>query len=245
MFQHMQLGRNKAPHDGKKRVRLALADYIDKAKLPERKPTLPIPDGALFGMFENDRLGDCVVAAYANRAILEAARDRVCLGFLDADVERTYLALTGGLDFGLVPYDAYEALLAQGFPLGGWYRAVARASIALDLESLKLACDLFGGVLLGAEMPLTAQQGGGVWTASAGANGAPGSWGGHALTLGSYQADGEPLGLITWGAVQLADESWIERYVDDAEVILSAYHLGMPGVAGQDLLADLRTLSTD
>ena len=242
MFQHMQLGRNKPPDDGKKRVRVKLADYIDKGKLPERKPTLPIPDGAMFGLFENDRLGDCVIASYANRAILEAARMNACLGFLDADVERTYFTLTGGSDSGLVPHDAYEALLAQGFPLGGWYRAVARASIALDIESLKLACDLFGGVLLGCDMPLTAQTSGGIWTVGKGTDAVPGSWGGHELVLAGYE--GENL-LVTWGEVQPADDEWITTYPDDAEVVLSSFSLGLPGVAGQDLLADLRAMKVD
>lgn len=239
MFNTMKLGRRKPdPH----RKRVMLLKHINRSNLP------PIPtewDGTLdcsFKMFGNQKKGDCVLAAVGNRGIMRAKLDSISLSFDEDAVVALYDQLSPA-DEGLVPHQAFEFLLKNGFPAGGNYPFVARCGIdPADLESLRLACFLFGGVLVGAELPLTSQQSG-LWTgAGSDADAQPGSWGGHEMCLGGFF--GDRARLITWGTTQDADWAWISRYVDDVEVLLDARHLAMPGVDGAALLTEMQALAT-
>ena len=50
-------------------------------------------------------------------------------------------------------------------------------------------------------------------------NGAPGSWGGHAVIIGAY--DNNTLTCITWGAPKKMTWSFWDAYCDEAYALLS------------------------
>ena len=89
-------------------------------------------------------------------------------------------------------------------------------------DVVKIAINLFGGLYVGVQLPLAAQDLSKPWTGVSGsltgAN-AYGSWGGHCVAAGRYDRD--QLGLVTWGVKQPCDWLWWDHYVDECWAVLS------------------------
>lgn len=118
-----------------------------------------------------------------------------------------------------------------------------------DHNEVKTATALFGGLLFAADMPIDAdaqfrrRQ---TWRPTAGPNGRPGSWGGHALYLGAYTS--RTLRCVTWGRVQSLGWAWWDTYVSEAYVVVSADWLNKQGTSPSGLnldalLTDLRAVT--
>jgi hypothetical protein len=79
---------------------------------------------------------------------------------------------------------------------------------------------LFGAVYIGIDLPITAQSQD-VWdVVSTTRQGAPGSWGGHAVPVVAY--DDQTLTVITWGMLKKMTWAFWDAYVDEAHGPLSA-----------------------
>jgi len=77
---------------------------------------------------------------------------------------------------------------------------------------------LFGGLYVGVALPLSAQTQD-VWDVASGPQGQPGSWGGHAVFVPDYDADG--LTCITWGQLKRMTWGFWGTYCDEAHALLS------------------------
>jgi hypothetical protein len=110
---------------------------------------------------------------------------------------------------------------------------------------------IFEGCYIGVQLPISAQaqvQNHQPWSVPPGGptgDGKPGSWGGHAVPVVSYDVRG--VTVITWGGLQVMTWSFWETYCDEAYAILSQDYLdGMKkapqGFSMQQLQADLADL---
>ncbi len=90
-----------------------------------------------------------------------------------------------------------------------------------DIRDVKDAIWLFGGVYIGLALPVSAQSQD-VWVVPAGGlsgDGAPGSWGGHAVYVVAYDARG--LTCITWGRLKRMSWNFWAAYCDEAYGLLA------------------------
>jgi hypothetical protein len=181
---------------------------------------LPVDLGAM----RNDQIGDCVFAAmgHAHQTWTGAALGNPITP-TDDDVVRAYSICTGynpavaGTDNGAVILVALNHWRRTGI---GGRRIDAYCAVNFrDLRHVQAAIDLFGGILVGAAMPRSAQRLD--WTGKVNPTGddAPGTWGGHGMWCPTYDHLGP--GFVTWGHRQRADWQWWNNYVDEAYVALS------------------------
>lgn len=199
-----------------------------------------------WGMFKNDTLGDCTCATtghYVQQWTYDAAKNEVTIS--DSDIVVAYSAVsgydpqTGANDNGAVELDVLNYWHKTG--VGGHKIAAFVKVTPSNHDQVKQAVNLFGGVYIGLGLPISAQnQVGSLWTVTTGADAEVGSWGGHAVHVGAYDADGPT--VITWGAPQKMTWEFWDKYVDEAYAVLSEDWLN-DGKDPQGL--DLATLTTD
>lgn len=243
----LQLGRKPGViHDART---LRMASYLTPAELPALPLRTRTGAGLTWNMLGNDRYGDCT---YAAKVHLEHSVARTTTEPSAQKVIDAYLRFTGGADDGAYILDVLNAWRRADDGVSGQISAFA----ALDLSDRRLihaACWLFGGLYLGAALPISAQaQTGTKWWASGDGTGdsAPGSWGGHAMYVcASYGQTNEDLEVVTWGARQRLTWKWFERYCDECFACIHrdwlARHNGRTpqGFDEEALLADLREIA--
>jgi hypothetical protein len=207
---------------------LSLARYVDRSVLPEPPARLdlaaPVGDWPMYG---NDRLGDCTTAAAGHmiEAWTAAAAGRPVeiseRAVVDAfEAVKVVDPATG--EEGAIELDVLRFWRTAGI---GEHRigAFARVSVA-DHMLVRTAASLFGGVYIGLQLPLTAQEQS-VWDWSGRLDGpaSPGSWGGHAVDVVGYDDGG--LTVVTWGTLQRLTWPFWDRYCDEAYALLSVDYL--------------------
>lgn len=217
-------------------VKVKLADY-----LPTALPTAPTTAiqwgrGITFGVFLNDRLPDCTIAAWAHAEQIHSTRS----GRPERPTDEAVLNLFSrtGQEQGLSN--------DQGRWMEGVLRSLARTGMQqttadpegavalekilgyaavnpLDRVEVRTAIWLFGGIYVGAALPLSSSR---TWqlgrfscAAAGDPSAAPGSWGGHAMWASAVNTTG-PV-LVTWGRRVQASWCWWNRYVDEAWAVLS------------------------
>jgi hypothetical protein len=247
----LKLGKHTPRHDPRT---LLLASYAT--------PALPAPPAKLnlatkvkaWGMMDNDQLGDCTCAA-AGHLIMEwtANAQSKMVTPPDSDIVAAYSAITGynptsgANDNGAVELDVLNYWRQQGIT-----GHKIEAFIALEPSNHTHIMDavwIFGGCYIGVALPKSAQaqtSNKQTWSVSpqgTGGDGAPGSWGGHALPVVAYDSRG--LTVVTWGALQNMTWGFWAAYCDEAYAILSDDFLAKKGgktatPTGFDL-AQLRT----
>lgn len=236
----MRLGRI-APTLAQKRRALPLKRYL-RAPLPAAPLELDNTLGVTYGLFHNDKISNCTIAALAHFYATAAAREGWTVSLTEEDVTRYYFDLSGGQDTGLVEIDVLERAVAQGFPLAGTYKLHAWVHLdAQDLDALRASVSIFHAVYVGASLPLTAKAPGpwdadGLFTSAA----LPNSWGGHAMIIPKYDASGPT--FVTWGRQQRASWAWSQLYVDEAYALLDAERAAIAGVDWPALQADLKAV---
>lgn len=218
----LRLGKAPARYDERT---LKLARYADV--LPEPPASSDRREGVTFGMFGNDRAGDCTCAAMGNARRLWAHLTGRPQPVTDADVLAAYEAITGynpatGTgDTGAVELDVLNYWRTEGF---AGEKIDGYAAVNLHDQRLVVgAMWVFDGLYIGVQLPATAQAqlaAGEPWTVdtAAGSQAYPGSWGGHAV----FAVDWDPqyVYLATWGAIQPATWEWWHTYVDEAYAVL-------------------------
>jgi len=220
------LGRNPSVHDART---LRMADYVRQlpASPPARDWTQALPDD--LGMMLNDQCGDCAYVAPAHLIQVYTGNRGVMQTPTDADVLSAYMAGTG-YDPNKPETDGGASMLdvAKGWRSSGLYGHHIGAFVrvdASDQEEVRAAINLFGGVYLGARMPLRAKQqldAGAGWSVPGPltTTDAPDSWGGHAMACAQYDRQGP--WLVTWGRRQRCTWQWWANYVDEVYAVLSA-----------------------
>jgi hypothetical protein len=182
-----------------------------------------------FGMMENDTLGDCTIASKGHDLQVASLNSTGEITLTDAQAIDyyslwcDYVPGDPSTDNGGVILDVLNDWRAQKLIN---HRLLAYAALTpTDQVSVSKAVELFGVVDVGLQLPISAQeQVGGVWDVASGANGQPGSWGGHDVTMGAYNAIG-PI-FITWGALQQATWAFLSAYSDELYALLIGMWMG-------------------
>jgi len=213
---------------------LQLANYV----LPE----LPnAPSEADFsakvkdwGMMLNDKLGCCTVAAPGHEIQQWTANAGSQQTPPDDSILSAYEAVSGyrpgqpETDRGANMLNVLKFWRKTGI---GGHKIGAFASVdPTNFDHIRAAIWIFGSAYLGISLPKSAQKQD-VWDVPAGGangDGAPGSWGGHAVEVAGYSPKG--VFVVTWGAVKLMTWDFFKTYVDEAYAIIS-----------QDFLANGKT----
>ncbi len=233
----MKLGKKPRRHDPRT---LRLAAYM--------APELPAPlltvdwTKALpvdLGEMGNSSIGDCTCAGAGHLVQTWTANRGDEITISDEAIIAAYSAITGytpsdpSTDNGAVLLDVLNFWRQTGI---GGHKIGAYACVNhADVDELKIACDLFGGLFTGVQLPTTAQaEVGAVWQDT---TGEVGSWGGHCVALVGYDTDG--VTYLTWGKRQRATWAWVAKYADEAYAIVAADWVNgsMPAPSGFDLAA--------
>jgi hypothetical protein len=232
----LKLGKLTARHDPRT---LMLASYAT-AKLPAPPPAVNAAAKVKgpWGLMDNDQIGDCTCAA-AGHLIMEwtaTAQSKMATPS-DQEIVAAYSAITGynpttgANDNGAQELDVLNYWRQQG--IGGHN---IQAYMALEPSNHVHVMDsvwIFGGCYIGLALPKSAQaqtSNKKTWSVPASGtsgDGAPGSWGGHAVPVVAY--DSRSLTVVTWGALQTMTWGFWAAYCDEAYAILSPDYLGQKG----------------
>jgi hypothetical protein len=203
---------------------LRLRRYVDPTKLPPPPDTIDLTPGVPeWPMYGNDRIGDCTTAAAGHMIeawtaaaaghATEISEGSVLSAFDAVKVVDPRTGEEGAIELDVLRYWRKEGI--------GRHRIGAYTRVAVhDHPLVKTAAWLFGGLYIGVQLPLTAQdQAVWDWTGSLAGQARPGSWGGHAVDVVRYGEEG--LTVVTWGRLQEVTWSFWDRYCDEAYCILS------------------------
>ena len=253
----LKLGKQPVRHDPRT---LLFASYTTPA-LPAPPPALNIATEVKspWGMMDNDQIGDCTCAA-AGHLIMEWTASAQSKMFTPSDqqIVAAYSAITGynpatgANDNGAQELDVLNYWRQQG--IAGHQIQAFMALEPANHTHVMDAVWIFGGCYIGLSLPKSAQaqtsnkQTWSVPPQGTGGDGAPGSWGGHAVPVVAY--DARSLTVVTWGGLQAMTWGFWAAYCDEGYAILSPDFLKQK--AGQtvapngfnltQLLADLADL---
>ena len=225
---------------------LKLANYLNTDELP----ALPLhrawsPRVSRWGMFANNRLGTCTVAAAAHAVQVWSSNNDRPVVISDADIVKAYKAIsdydgTPETDWGATALDLLKHWRTTGI---GGHRILAFAEIdPRDHATLMHAINLFGGVYVGFQLPRSTETES-IW---ADTRGKPGERGGHAVWLPNYAPSQRD--CVTWGHRQVMTPEWVDRYADEVYAPLSEDWTGPDLVAPNglrlhELLSDLKQVA--
>jgi hypothetical protein len=232
-YTNVKLGKKAAKYD--KRT-LHLADYLKLETLPT------IPDSVdwsskvkQWGLFANDRLGDCTAAGCAHMLEIWSANATTEIVPTDNDVITMYSAVsgynpqTGDDDNGAVEIDVLNYWRKTG--VAGHQIDAYAALEPKNHFHVQASVYLFGGVYLGLALPLSAQNQS-IWSVPSWGvtgNGEPGSWGGHCVNVVSV--DNNYITVVTWGTLQKMSWQFFESYCDEAYAVLSRDFINAQNIA--------------
>lgn len=218
----MEVKLGKAPKVADDRT-LQLAKYKSSA-LP--KPPTSLQYGykvPTFPMYANDRLGDCTCAAIGHMEQAWTSMNNNLWTPTEKEVTDFYWATGDGSgqdDTGRNEIEVLNKWRNDGFG-DKKDKIVGYAEVnPQDINEVKTAIWLFGGLYIGVALPITA-QGQSMWSVvpNAGQAGMPGSWGGHAVNVTAYTST--YLVVITWGGRMHVSWGFWKKYVDEAYAVFS------------------------
>jgi hypothetical protein len=255
------LGKRAPHHADHAHRRMRLAGYLP-AELPD--PPERVEWGGpvtRWGLYDNDRIENCGIVAAANLIRLWTAHAGTQVDLSDRAVLDAYTVVsgydpdTGADDKGAVVSDvlAMWSTRAMG-GIGGHVLAGFAEIERTDATAIRQAVALFGGCLIGLQLPKAVQGIGGSWIdvprgpddlTPAGMyarveglteDWAPGSWGGHCVVCIAADLDG--FTVITWGNTLRMSNRFAATYIDEAWAALSTDWIGAGGAPnGLDLAA--------
>lgn len=215
----------KPPQPGKRA--LMLRDVLTGV-LPDHPTSVDYLTGITFGLYHNDRWGDCGPTMIANNrrmvtydllGVMQAPSQDDVTDLYVRSTDPPFNPVTGDNDNGVYLQQMLEQVHSGGI---GGIRCVAFAKIDVhDHETLRAATAIFGGVLYGVDLQ-TAQQrqtDAGVWDYSP-----SGEWGGHAVPGGQYDADS--LRIVTWAELVDMTDAFVAHQADEAWVAIWPEHFG-------------------
>ena len=224
---------------------LRLARYVDHSTLR----TIPLSRAHArplrgWTMGANNRVGCCAIVALAHGVQSWNAANGLSVTPSDEEILSAYAAISGwdgsaATDRGATMLAALKH--ARTWGVGG-HKILAFAEIdPHDHATMAAACDWFGGLYVGAQLPVSAQTTG-LWS-----NTSDGEvWGGHAMWL--HGRSPYIRKLATWSRDQSATLEWCAQYADEVYAVISEEWLGSDLISpdGLDLaglLADLQTVT--
>lgn len=207
-----------------------------------------------WGLFENDKWGDCGPTSVANsrKLITRILGGREQSPTLD-DVLDLYRRSgnpdfnpdTGADDNGVDMATMLSAVRNTGI---GGIKSLAEAKVDVtDLNEVRAAIAIFGFLLLGVDLEVAqeAQTDRGLWDYKRSPD-----WGGHAVLAGAYtsQPKGADVKVVTWAeVVGTTDAFWAHGQVEEAWVCVWPEHLGtrqfQQGIDVAALNADYQALT--
>ena len=249
MTDHSQMKLGKKPPQYRSNTP-RLANYV--AALPAPLPSLDLSTKLQnLGMMLNDRLGDCTCATVGHIIQTWTSLTRPTQLILpDSDIEALYEGACGynpadpstdqgGIEAAVLDY--WRDTGIAGDKIVGWCSIQPG-----DHDEVKQGLMIFGSIFIGVDLPISCQKQD-VWDVPTGGPtgpGAPGSWGGHAIPVVAYDADG--LTVITWGTLKKMTWAFWDAYCDEAHGPVSQDWLENgktpEGFAWSDLLADMALL---
>ena len=246
----LKLGKQAARHDPRT---LMLASYLT-TQVPPPPPTVTWGKGvSTWPMYMNDKIGDCTCAA-AGHMIESWTTDATGKTVVvpDEAILKAYEYLSGynpvtkRNDNGANELDVLKYWKATGV---GGHTIVGFVAVEPGNHlHVQQAVYLFGGSYIGLALPVSAQSQM-VWTVPPGGArgpGAPGSWGGHAVNVVEYDAQG--LTVITWGQPKRMTWTFWNVYCDEAYGLLTQDFIDKntkkapQGFEFAALMKDLKTL---
>lgn len=249
-----KLGRLPAMEDPRT---LRLAAYTGPGLEPAPPSSNWLSKVQSWPLYNNNRIGDCVAVSCAHAIqgwTAHASSTPVQLA--ESDVIAAYSAVsgfdpgTGANDDGCRYLDMLNHWRHNGI---GGRKIVAYVEVNVDdREEVRVATHLFGGLMIGIDMPLSAGTQlrlGQTWRPGFGAAGQPNSWGGHAAHLAAYNS--RWLTCTTWGATQRMSWPFFDTYVREGYAAVSADWLDPDkgvtptGLHMDALLADLQRITAN
>jgi hypothetical protein len=217
-----------------------------RAILPNLSPAPAVvnwwADIGAWPMLANDSVGDCTIAALGHAVQAMSSYTSTPLLMTDAEAISAYSAITDynpanpSTDQGAV----IEAVLAYaantGMTIAGrLHKIQAFVSINYqDKAEIRAAINLFGGLDIGVDLPLSAQTQPYLLTCTnAGTASVANSWGGHCVW--ACGADDYGVDVIYWGArYRILWDFW-HAYVVEAHAILDPAFMTAPGATPADV----------
>lgn len=197
-----------------------------------------------YPMADNDRLGDCTIAAVVHSDQVTANLTTEAWTYPgDSVVSTEYLKLTGGPDTGLVETNVLKVWHGTGL-FGHKLAAFAPVNVK-HTKVIKQTTALCGVTYAGVLIPEPAQQQFAdhqPW-ALTGTSADSDIEGGHAVPIVGYNATG-PV-FVTWGALQQATWAWWLEYAEEAYALITAEVKARGSLRGVNftvLEADLKRL---
>jgi hypothetical protein len=239
--------------------RLWLEDYKTAAiPNPVYGTVVDRATGIVFPMYLNNSIGDCTIAGLGH---VEGAWTKILKGsaseliFANQTIQNVYSAISGYIpgqpstDTGCEISDVLAYWMNTGIPdtSGKNHILSSYAQIATpDQATLNWALKNFGTVYLGINCPESAEtqfSQGLPWTYVQGSPIA----GGHCITLQSNPSSGN-YGVTTWGTLQMADQGFLDHYLEEAWVPIGADWLNaadktVTGLNVSQLMADSQVLA--
>jgi hypothetical protein len=211
---------------------LRLANYVGALPTEIPKPHRTVSWARrtqTWPMLLNDRIGDCTIvsALHMQQAWCDNIGKDPDLIVRDDQALEAYKRICGydgtpQSDNGGYELDVLNAWRTDGI---AGRKITAFASVDRQRRNLvKLAIDWFGGLYIGAGLPINVQDAK-VWEVQETASGKlvgdaePWSWGGHAMNIVQYNDN--YLMMITWAEKLKMTWHWFETYVDEAYCIIS------------------------
>jgi hypothetical protein len=246
----LKLGRKPSRRD---RRTLQFSRYVSLRSLPAAPPLrdwanpLTAPS---FGLFANDKLGDCTCAAIGHYLQAMAANTGRPLHIAGADVIRMYSAVTGydpqrpETDIGGEMLDVLKYMRATG--LCG-YRFGAFVQVdPLSRTYVETAVNSTGGLYVGLDLP-AAWRDATTWDvapiADRSTSWEPNTWGPHAVEVVGYDRVG--LTLVTWGVLKFMSWEALRKYCSEAWAAIDSQWIddtSMLSPSGFDLATLMRDL---
>ena len=207
--------------------------------------TTKVPDWLILA---NDVVGDCTCAAAAHLDMLWTSWASTVVLPTDAAVLAAYTAITGynpadpSTDTGANELDVLNYWRQTGI-LGRKITAYVQLE-PRNLDHIKAAINLFGGVYAGVQLPDSAMREFDEelpWS-----DVSENASDGHAIPLVAYDAD--TVTCITWGRKQVISNTWLAKYLDEGYAVLSpdwiaANALAPSGFDLPQLTEDLKLVS--
>lgn len=236
------------------KLTLSFADYLKAgAALPKTPHKLfrefKIPD-AQWGIYGNDKAGDCTCASKAHQIMLMTAHTGQMVTPDPAAIMKAYVDLTGYIpatptapaqnDTGCAMTDVllyWQETGIAGHKILGWAQ-IDHTSI----DQVKLAMYLFGAVDIGVQFPNSAMDQfnkGQAWEVLADDGGIDG---GHDVPLFGYGELGDS--CVTWGLRQTMTWDWFSKYCDEAYCVVTSDWINAATKAAPNQI-DLATLTAD
>ena len=224
----LKLGKQPPRHDPRT---LLFATYATAA-LAAPPPSLDLTTKMKlpWGMMDNAQIGDCTCAA-AGHLMMEWTANAQSKIFTPSDkqIVAAYSAITGyNPKTGANDNGAQEIDVLNYWRQTGIAGHKIQAFVALEPSNTTHIMDgtwIFGGCYIGLALPNTAKaqtqnhQPWSVTSLGTTGDGAPNSWGGHAVPVVAY--DARSLTVVTWGALQTMTWGFWAAYCDEAYAILS------------------------